>query len=283
MRTDYTKIEAGPIFFAVWHEQWDANIQHHADQGVIIQVRGDVEGQETNLLQFNCFHVERSYTYAPDGKARICQIDPITDGNPIRWSARQIRERLPAMLSQGGFEEVAASLDIDKVVSASVEVEAAARDKFRNSIQLVKHKRGDHMFEAGNIRFGLELRTLTDDGGLAIHVLSDLCGSPSHEYAEETEIIAFDCFRVQPHYHYGPRNKNLRYYWDKTVVPDPLEWTLNVLKAGKLRAMIDAAGYPDLARDLDSDAIQDLLPALEAKARELQPKKPEGETLQAAE
>jgi hypothetical protein len=47
--------------------------------------------------------------------------------------------------------------------------------------------------------------------------------------------------------------------------------------------MIDAAGYPDLARDLDGDVIQDLLPTLEAKARELQPKKPEGETLQAAE
>ena len=39
MRTDYSKVEAGELFFAIWHEQWDANIHDHADQGVIIQVR----------------------------------------------------------------------------------------------------------------------------------------------------------------------------------------------------------------------------------------------------
>ena len=133
------------------------------------------------------------------------------------------------------------------------------------------------------VRFGIEMRTLGDDGGLAIHVLSDLCGSPSHEYSEETEILAFDCFRLQPHYHYGPRNKNLRYYWDKTVVPDTLEWTLDLMKAGKLRDMIDAAGYPDVARDLDYDLVRAVLPDIEAKARELQPKKTGTETLQAAE
>lgn len=282
MRSDYTKIEAGPVFFAVWHEQWDANIQHHADQGVIIQVRGDVDGRETNLLQFNCFHFERSYTYAPEGEARVCQIDPIADGNAFGWTARQIRERLPAMLSRAGFDGIAASLDMDRLATAAGEVEAAGREKFRNSIQLVKHKRGDFMFEAGNIRFGLEKRTLGDDGGLAIHVLSDLCGSPSHDYSEETEILAFDCFRLQPHYHYGPRNKNLRYYWDKTVVPDTLEWTLEVLKAGKLRDMIEAAGYPDVARDLDYDLVRAVLPGIEAKARELQPKV-EADALQAAE
>ena len=272
MRSDYTRIDADPVFFAVWHEQWDANIHHHADQGVIIQVRGDVDGRETNLLQFNCFHFERTFTYAPEGKARICQIDPITDGNPVRWMGRQLRQRLPAMLSAGGFDAIADALDMERIVEAAGEVEAAARHKFRNSIELVKHKRGDHMFEAGNIRFGLEMRTLGNDGGLAIHVLSDICGSPSHDYAEETEIIAFDCFRIEPHYHYGPRNKNLRYYWDKTTVPDTLEWTLDVLKAGKLGAMIEAAGYPDIARDLDPDQVREVLPAIEAKARELQPK-----------
>ena len=66
------------------------------------------------------------------------------------------------------------------------------------------------------IRFGLEMRTLPDDGGLAIHVLSDLAGPPGAPYTEETEILAFDCFRELPHYHYGPRNKNHRIYWDKT-------------------------------------------------------------------
>ena len=56
------------------------------------------------------------------------------------------------------------------------------------------------------------------------------------------------------------------------MVPDPLEWTLDLFKAGKLRAMIDAAGYPGVAADLDDALVASLLPALEARAREMQPK-----------
>ncbi len=56
------------------------------------------------------------------------------------------------------------------------------------------------------------------------------------------------------------------------MVPDPLEWTLTVLKAGKLKPMIEAAGYPGVAADLDEDLIASLMPKIEAKAREMQPK-----------
>ena len=58
MKTDYSKVEAGAVFFAIWHEQWDANIHHHADQGVIIQVRSGNQDNEINLLQFNCFFLQ---------------------------------------------------------------------------------------------------------------------------------------------------------------------------------------------------------------------------------
>lgn len=271
MKTDYSKIDVGPVFFAIWHEQWDANIHHHADQGIIIQVRSSESGEELNLLQFNCFHAQQTYTYDPDGKCKICQIDPIADGNPIGWTVKQLKLRLPDMIKVSGYEKIAERIDTKRVAKVIPELEKLAREKFKNGIQLVKHNRGDFIFEAGNIRFGLELRKLGDDGGLAIHVLTDLCGSASHDYSEETEILAFDCFRLQPHYHYGPRNKNLRYYWDKTVVPDTLEWTLDILKAGKLRDMINGAGYPDVAKDIDDDLVKSLLPSLEAKARELQP------------
>lgn len=272
MQRKSKRFDAGEIDFVVWHEQWDANIHSHADQGVIIVVEGEVGGKATPLLRFNCFDVERSYAYAPEGKNRICRIDPIADGNPIGWTMRQLRDRLPQMLDAAGYGEIAAGVDRDRVAEVLGDLEHAARDTFTNQRGTVKHNRGTDIFEAGAIRFGLEMRTLPDDGGLAIHVLSDLAGPPGAPYTEETEILAFDCFRGLPHYHYGPRNKNHRYYWDKTVVPDPLEWTLDLFKAGKLGAMIDAAGYPGVAADLDDALIASLLPALEARAREMQPK-----------
>ena len=183
-----------------------------------------------------------------------------------------MRSSLPEMIRAAGFDDIADAVDTAVTAAALEEAEAVARAAFLNERRTVKHNRGTEMFEAGNIRFGLEMRDLGDDGGLAIHVLSDLVGTPSDSFAEETELLAFDCFRLAPHYHYGPRNKNHRIYWDKTLVPDPLEWTLDVLKARKLREMIAAAGYPGVAADIDDELVASLLPAIEAKAREMQPK-----------
>ena len=199
-------------------------------------------------------------------------MDPTVDGNPIMWSVKQIRENLTTMLTEAGYEDVAGSVNMDEVKGALGEVEACARETYANGRNTVKHNRGHDIFEAGNIRFGLELRKQAGgDGGLAIHVLADLAGTPGRTYCEETELLAFDCFRDAPHYHYGPRNKNHRIFWDRTLVPDTLEWTLNRFKNKDLKNMIERAGYPGIAADIDQDLIDSIMPSLEAKARELQP------------
>ena len=112
----------------------------------------------------------------------------------------------------------------------------------------VIHQRGDSVIEAGNVRFGLEFRETANDRGVAIHVLSDLAG-------QEIELLAFDCFEKAPHYHYGPRNQDVRIYWDKTLVPDTLCWTLEQFKGGKLPAMIERAGYPTIATAMDRELV----------------------------
>ena len=84
-------------------------------------------------------------------------------------------------------------------------------------------------------------RQASGDGGLAIHVLADLASTPGRHYTEETELLAFDCFWDAPHYHYGPRNKIHRIFFDKTLVPEPLTWTLNQFKNNKLAALIERA------------------------------------------
>ena len=264
------RFQAGDLTFIVQHELWDGNIQDHTDQGVAILVTGEVEGKETTLLRFNCFDVERSYVYGPEGKNKLFRMDHTVDGNPIGWSVKTIRNSLPAMIKEAGYEDVANQVDAQAVSDALGEVETAARQKFNTDRNTVKHNRGTDMFEAGNIRFGLEMRKLASgDGGLAIHVLADLAGTPGKHYTEETEILAFDCFWDAPHYHYGPRNKNHRIYWDKTLVPNPLDWTLSQFKAKKLRDMIERAGYPGLANDLDQNLIESLLPGMEQRAMDM--------------
>jgi hypothetical protein len=71
----------------------------------------------------------------------------------------------------------------------------------------------------------------------------------------EIELIAFDCFRINPHYHYGPRYRNERIFMDTTLVPDSLEWVLDQFKEGKLPKMIEHAGYPTIAAAVDTDLL----------------------------
>ena len=163
-------------------------------------------------------------------------------------------------LKRAGYEEVADQMDGDLVYQKLAEVECAAREMAHKARNTVTHNRGTEVIEAGNIRLGLEMRTVGPDGGPAIHVLGDVAG-------QEIELLAFDCFRENPHYHYGPRAKNERIFWDTTLVPDALRWTLDQFKTGKLPAMIDRAGYPTIAAALDADLIAAQLPAVEAKLK----------------
>ncbi len=273
---------AGPLTFIVKHELWDGNIQDHPDQGVSIAVAAQVAGRNTTLLRFNCFDQEKSYIYGPENPdlevkgpemlggaalTNLYRMDPIACGNPIGWTVKTLKTKLPKMLQRAGYPAIAAQTDMAAVVRVLLEVEECARELYATKRNTVKHNRGTHIFEAGNIRFGLEMRRLPlGDGGLAIHVLADIGGTPGKAYTEETELLAFDHFWNGPHYHYGPRNKNHRIYWDTTLVEDPLAWTLEQFESGKLPAMIERAGYPGVAADLDTGKIAEVLPAMKKQA-----------------
>ena len=72
---------------------------------------------------------------------------------------------------------------------------------------------------------------------------------------QEIELLAFDCFRINPHYHYGPRYKNERIFIDTTLVADSLGWVLAQFQDGNLPAMIERAGYPTIAAGLDRPLV----------------------------
>ena len=205
-----TRFTAGPLTFSVKHELWDGNIQDHPDQGVAIAVAADVAGKETTLLRFNCFDFEKSYIYGPENPdlevagpemlggamlTNLYRMDPIADGNPIGWTIKTLGTKLPKMLERAGYPQIAAKTNLAAVKRILPDLEASARELYAVKRNTVKHNRGTHIFEAGNIRFGLEMRRLPmGDGGLAIHVLADIGGTPGKHYTEETELLAFDHF-----------------------------------------------------------------------------------------
>ena len=270
MEIGKTRIDAGAVSFAIQHRDLDGGAPHgqgasgaggsYADQGVCIQVMADVDGKDTEILRFDCFDNSPHYHYGPEKDNVRILLDTVVSGNPIGWTTKQLRHRLPEMIKRAGYEELAGKLD-DALVSQKIdELDTVAREIAARERHTVTHNRGTEIIEAGNIRFGLEMRTVGEDGGLAIHVLSDVAG-------QEIELMAIDCFRISPHYHYGPRAKNERNFIDTTLAPDAFVWILDQFKGGKLPDMLEYAGYPTIVAAMDEDLLAERLVEVESKGR----------------
>ncbi len=219
-----------------------------SDQGLCIHALGEEDGEEVELLRFDCFDHEPHYHYGPEKRNKRLMLDKTTEGDSLDWTIKQITERLPDMVKRAGYEELSEQLDVGALGSTFIELETTAKRMAKEGRNTVMHDRGDEIVEAGPIRFGIEFRHLANDRGIAIHVLGDVGN-------EEVELLTFDCFEVAPHYHYGPQAKNQRIYIDVTTVPDPLAWAIDLFKGGKLGPMLERAGYRDHAAGLNPSTL----------------------------
>jgi hypothetical protein len=147
-------------------------------------------------------------------------------------------------------------------------------------------------FPAGNLRFGVEYRRLTDavaaaaqleaavgdergqtealdDRGVSIHVSGQQDG-------EEREFLRFDCFREDPHYHYiSWRDKsNEMLHMDPHAVGDPVEFALECV-GHRLTQLLSRAGAADVAATMDADAVKRTLRDVRAEAMRLRAANPE--------
>ena len=239
------------------------------DQGLCVQVFGEVGGEDVEILRFDCFDQMPHYHYGPANHNIRLNMDKTTVGNPFGWTMTNLRAKLPAMIRRSGYDDLADAVEANPVSAETLDaVENKGREMSVNMRRTVTHMfermlEGD-VFTVGNLRIGLEYRILpqANTEGLAIHVLSDVAG-------QNVELLAFDCFVNGPHYHYGPRNQDIRIYWDTTTSGETLRWTLDQFYAGNMKKMIDRAGYPTIANDVDESLLQATMPAIEKRALEL--------------
>ncbi len=234
-----------------------------SDQGLCIHALGEVDGEEVELLRFDCFDHAPHYHYGPQKRNERLMLDKTTEGDSLEWTLKQLEERLPEMVKRAGYEELASQIDGGSLTSSLEELGTTARKMAREGRRTVTHNRGDVVVDAGAVRFGVEFRELGGDRGIAIHVLGDVGD-------DEVELLTFDCFEKAPHYHYGPRAKNQRLYMDTTSVPDPLDWALNLFKGGKLGPMLERAGYSDHAAALNPAVLAEKVAEVASVAVEMQ-------------
>jgi len=75
-------------------------------------------------------------------------------------------------------------------------------------------------------------------------------------------ILRFDCFSKTPHYHIGPSGKDSVHDMNAEGIVDPVRWTLDQLKT-RLTSLVEAAGFEEVAKRIDQDAIAIRLSQLE--------------------
>ncbi len=80
---------------------------------------------------------------------------------------------------------------------------------------------------------------------------------------EAKRILRFDCFYKNPHYHVGASGgDSAAHKMKEEGIEDPVQWTLEQLKS-RFAAMIEQAGYDEIADRIDQREIADRLTRLE--------------------
>ena len=117
----------------------------------------------------------------------------------------------------------------------------------------------EKVFHVGGVELRVDNRSLGADGGPSVRVYGEAGG-------ENIQLLRFDCFRKDPHYHYDPSGKNDQRSLDKTSVPDSVAWTIEQLRQN-LVEMIHTAGYASVAEGVDQAAVVQVLPEVESLMR----------------
>ena len=117
----------------------------------------------------------------------------------------------------------------------------------------------EKVFQVGGIELHVDNRDIGEDGGPSVRVYGEVDD-------ENVQLLRFDCFRKDPHYHYDPSGKNDQRSLDKESVPDSVAWTIEQLEQN-LVEMIHTAGYAGVAEQVDQTAVTQVLSEVESLMR----------------
>jgi hypothetical protein len=229
--------------------------QGNTDRGPSLRIYGDVEDKPVQLLRFDCFEHEPHFHYDPEGKNNQLRMDKTRVSDPITWSMDYLRGNVTSLIRIAGYSALAEQLDEEVLMAALPTVEKALRDSIPTDMSRL---------EASGLRFEVEYRNTRTDRGPSLQILGDVDGKP-------VQLLRFDCFEEEPHFHYDPDGNDNRIFLNKARVSDPVAWTIDYLR-GNITSLVRIAGYGKLAERLDEAALTAALPGVEKTMRDSVPR-----------
>jgi hypothetical protein len=182
-------------------------------------------------------------------------MDKANVSDPIAWSMDYLRGNVASLVRIAGYSAMADRLDEAALTAALPTVEKALRDTIPAQAPALA---------ASGLCFTVEYRNTRTDRGPSLQVLGDVDG-------KRTQLLRFDCFEHEPHFHYDPDGKNNRIFMNTARVSDPIAWSMDYLR-GNVASLLRIAGYDKLAGQIDEAALAGALPGVEKALRESAPR-----------
>ena len=229
----------------------------NTDRGPSLRVYGDVEGKSVQLLRFDCFENTPHFHYDPDGKNNQLRMDKTKVSDPIAWSMDYLQGNVTSLVRIAGYNALADQLDEGVLTAALPTIEKALRDSVPAEMAGL---------QASGLCFSIEYRNTKTDRGPSLQVLGEVDG-------KRVQLLRFDCFEHEPHFHYDPEGKNNLIFLNsvgRMKVSDPIAWSMDYLR-GNFKSLIRIAGYSGLADRLDEAALTAALPGVEKALRDSVP------------
>jgi hypothetical protein len=225
------------------------------DRGPSLRIYGDVEDKSVQLLRFDCFDQTPHFHYDPDGKNNQLRMDKSKVSDPIAWTMDYLCGNITSLVRVAGYGALANQLDEGQLCATLPTVEKALRDSIPVEASGM---------EASGLRFAVDYRSTRTDRGPSLQVLGDVDG-------KSVQLLRFDCFEHEPHFHYDPDGKNNRIFLNKARATDPIAWSIDYLR-GNFTSLVRIAGYGPLAERLNEEALTAALPGVEMALRDSVPR-----------
>ena len=105
-KTDPIIIEQAGMRMTVAHRQGLGG----SDEGLTFDITM-AEDKEKRILRFDCFYKNPHYHVGASGEQHVHNMKDEGIEDPVRWTLEQLKTRLPSMVKQAGYEEIAGRID----------------------------------------------------------------------------------------------------------------------------------------------------------------------------
>ena len=93
------------------------------DEGLTFDVTVAGEPDGDRILRFDCFSKTPHYHVGSSPKSPVHDMNAEGIADPVRWTLEQLKTRLPSMVAEAGYADIAKTIDQPEIAQSLVRVE----------------------------------------------------------------------------------------------------------------------------------------------------------------